>query len=158
MSPQSYWRSRDIDLSEVKAAKPAATIAYWRQKTPVGAPYPARSDIDPLDIPRLLGHLAITEVHRGPELSFRFRLFGTALADMLQADATGKWLSDDSLGAIAPYVRQQLTKVALRGTAFAAQSSLHQQGREYVRYQVVDLPLGDTDNGVTMIMSCLEQL
>jgi len=158
MALNSVESSRDLSLAEVTAPRPAEAIAYWRSKIPRGAPYPARAHLDPLEVPKLLGYLVLTEVFHEPELSFRFRLFGTAVAELLQVDATSQWLSSESLGQIAPYARDRLSLCATQGRPLAAENTLHKQGRAYVRYQVADLPLGTPDTGVTMILSCLERL
>ncbi|GAB4368361.1 MAG: hypothetical protein Kow00114_27580 [Kiloniellaceae bacterium] len=48
--------------------------AYW-QRCCRGRPYPARADIDPVDIPALLEHLLLADVLHDP-LDFRYRLVG----------------------------------------------------------------------------------
>ena len=63
--------------------------AYWSAKRGQH-PMPARSAIDPLDMPRrLLPHLALVEpTGQGQEI--RFRLVGTELVQRFGRDATGK--------------------------------------------------------------------
>lgn len=156
--PPSIGRSRVLSLDGVSAPTLQEAIAYWRSRTPPQRPYPARGDIDPLDIPHLLPHLALAEVHRQPELSFRFRVFGTALTETFKLEASGKWITTESIGPIAPNIHADFTCIVESGTPRAIQSFAQQPGRDHVFYQVVDLPLGSPEEGVTMILSCLEQL
>ncbi|SDF72574.1 PAS domain-containing protein [Limimonas halophila] len=158
MTTHSVDSSRDLLLSEVSAPKVAEAIAYWRAKTPAGGAFPARTDIDPLEVPGLLGHLALIDVFQQPELRFRFRLFGTELVEVFRLDPTGKWVDHESLGAIAGHAHARFEQVVTQQAPLAAQSNLYQQSREHVGYEVVDLPLGTPADGVTMIMSCLQRV
>ncbi|MFP6774679.1 MAG: PAS domain-containing protein [Alphaproteobacteria bacterium] len=57
-----------------------------------GRSIPARSDFDPLSLPReLLPYIVLLEVQHQPR-RFRFRLMGTAVAEMLGEDWTGMYL------------------------------------------------------------------
>ncbi len=58
---------------------------YWLAKRG-GRPMPARSDIDPTEIPALLPYLGIIEKADG---ELRYRLMGTSMAEQLGFDATG---------------------------------------------------------------------
>jgi len=59
---------------------------YWLSKRGP-RPMPARGDIDPTDIPRLLPYLCIVEK---VDEEFRYRLVGTAVAQQFGRDFTGK--------------------------------------------------------------------
>ncbi len=65
---------------------------YLHAKRPHGGPW-RRADIDPVDIPRLLSNIWLFDVV-GPPLDFRYRLVGTKIADSMQADHTGRLLSE----------------------------------------------------------------
>ena len=59
-----------------------------------GRTMPARSDFDPLSLPRdLLANMFLLEVQHQPR-RFQFRLMGTAVAEMLGEDWTGKYLDE----------------------------------------------------------------
>lgn len=66
----------------------AALHGYWVAKC-CGRAMPRRSDIDPSDIPSLLPHVLIAEIHR--PLRFRLRLVGTAICRRWGEDPTGRW-------------------------------------------------------------------
>jgi hypothetical protein len=65
---------------------------YWRERRD-GRRCPARSDIDPVDIPALLPHLLLTEVIDGGK-RFRWRLVGTEVERHFGAPMTGRYLDE----------------------------------------------------------------
>ncbi len=156
-SPAKIGESSILSLDSVTAPLLRETIAYWRSKTPAGHPFPARSHIDPLDVPHLLQNLALAEVHRTPELRFRFRVFGSALSETFRLEASGKWVTVEAIGSIAPHIHADFVQIIETGLPRAIHSFAQQPGRDHVRYQVIDLPLGTPEDGVTMILSCLER-
>ncbi|MBV8167415.1 MAG: PAS domain-containing protein [Alphaproteobacteria bacterium] len=68
---------------------------YWR-RIAAGRAMPRRADLDPLDIPKLLPHVMIAEVH-GPG-RYRYRLIGTANAQEHGTNATGKFVDEAIAG------------------------------------------------------------
>jgi hypothetical protein len=74
----------------------AELLRYWESKRQ-GERLPARTDIDPLDLSRLLPHLLLFDVVRGDGgVRFKFRVAGTAFSAMIGRDVTGLYL--DELG------------------------------------------------------------
>jgi hypothetical protein len=65
-----------------------ALYRYWLAKR-AGRAMPARSDIDPAEIPPLLPYLAIVDKVDG---QFRYRLVGTVVASELGRDLTGSYV------------------------------------------------------------------
>src|ERR1044072_4742557 len=58
----------------------AQAYAYWDSKRR-GRRMPARADLDPTEMPRLLPHLALLDIERSP-LRFRYRLVGSHIDDV----------------------------------------------------------------------------
>jgi hypothetical protein len=73
----------------------AMLSAYWDRKR-AGRPMPDRCDIAPSEIVRLLPNIFICETLEGGR-DFRFRIFGTALVNLLGIEMTGRTMSE--LGA-----------------------------------------------------------
>lgn len=65
---------------------------------------PARSDIDPIEIPGLFRHLILLEITHEP-LRFRVRLYGTSVAELRGRDLTGRYLYEDAITAIGHQTR-----------------------------------------------------
>ena len=65
-------------------------FAYWRSLRPA-AGHPSRADLDPVELGRLLPHLALVDVIRDPPpFRLRFRICGETLGAILGGDGTGK--------------------------------------------------------------------
>ncbi len=67
-------------------------LRYWLSVHP-GTRLPARADFDPLNVPRALPRLVLTEVERDP-YRFRVRVMGTAIVTAFGADYTGRYLDE----------------------------------------------------------------
>lgn len=65
--------------------------AYWNEKRQ-NALMPTRSDIDPVEIPRLLPYVILLDVFTEP-FDFRYRLIGTAARGIMHSDYTGRLFS-----------------------------------------------------------------
>ncbi len=65
-----------------------AAYDYWQLRRR-GRLMPARADIDPADIPRLLPNIILTDVLAQKPLDFRYRLIGTAVCERTARDYTG---------------------------------------------------------------------
>ncbi len=65
---------------------------YWQEKR-VDRPMPSRRDIDPAELKGVLPYLVLTDVTDGGT-RFRYRLFGTAVAQAFGMDPTGRFIED----------------------------------------------------------------
>jgi hypothetical protein len=88
------WREREYLEAAVVATgddldQPLlrALYEYWDDKRAV-RPLPARADIDPTEIPRLLPHLILIDVQHEP-LDLRYRLVGTHIVRANGGELTG---------------------------------------------------------------------
>jgi hypothetical protein len=71
---------------------------HWLGKAS-GRGMPAHRDIDPLDIPKVLPHIALVDKRDG---QFRFRLVGTNITEMIGRDLTGAPVDSHAGNAGAP--------------------------------------------------------
>ncbi|MCH2395582.1 PAS domain-containing protein [Oceanibaculum sp.] len=62
---------------------------YWEGKRG-NRLMPARTDIDPVEIPGLLPNLILIDVERGERNRYRFRLYGTEVCANRGADLPGR--------------------------------------------------------------------
>ena len=81
-----------VEPSQLRHPTNQASLAYWQSQCG-DRPMPARADLDPLDIPKLLPQVLLIDVNR-TQHDFRYRVVGTRLADYMLADYTGKWMSE----------------------------------------------------------------
>lgn len=75
--------------------------AYWQAKRGARA-MPARRDIEPVELVPLLPHLMMIDVEAGPR--FRYRLFGTAVAEAFGSDPTGRYIDEVMVGAYKAFL------------------------------------------------------
>jgi hypothetical protein len=80
------------DPATLNAPRLREAYLYWDAKRRDRL-MPTRSDIDPVEIPRLLPYVILIEVVREP-LDFRYRLIGTQARDIMRQDFTGKCFSE----------------------------------------------------------------
>lgn len=83
-------------------ARLARLYEYWRAKRG-GRRCPARTDIDPVEIPALLPHLILTEVVEGGA-RFRWRLVGTEVERHFGTSMTGRCIDERLRGQYLDYL------------------------------------------------------
>lgn len=84
--PQPYVSDPAVCRSE----RIASFHAHWRALSREGA-LPARDAIDPMNIKPLLPNILIMDIEPSP-LRVRYRLIGTAIAEISRRDITGRYL------------------------------------------------------------------
>jgi len=128
----------------------AALLEYWLACRH-GRDVPARADIDPLSIPRLLPHIAIYELE-GEPVRFRYRLVGTAIVTADGRELTGAYADE----MLSPEIREQALQfyreaaATRRGACHDAQYTDHEGRRRH--YQRIILPLADPGQPVNKLL------
>jgi len=110
---------------------------------------PPASAIDPMRLPRnCLPHLSVLEVEQAP-FRLRSRLSGTALVEQFGHDPTGRYL--DELPAIAAQLARMEWCVREQ-RPYLAEAVLSFAPKNFKRYQILVLPFGDPETGVTRLV------
>ncbi len=139
--------------SGIEISDPRLTqlLAYW-EKARGKRRLPARTDIDPVALKFLLGHIVLVEVGTAP-LHFRIRLQGSEMP-WIGGDLTGKSL-------------EQIPSRELYALAFAAldatvetRAPQHKIGEEMIadiprRFEALLLPIGSDGATVNMILAAV---
>ncbi len=127
----------------------ARLYAYWEEKR--GArPFPARVDIDPLDIVYVLGNVMLVDVHHDP-LRFRIRLYGSNLADRMNFDMTGRDLEEHPCPEFrARVARDWQQTVDTRQISHKTIDAWMDDRR--VRYESLRLPLSTDGHVIDMLL------
>ncbi len=118
-----------------------------------GRRFPARRDIDPLDIPYVLGNLMLVDVLHDPE-RFRVRLHGTAMVARAGYDLTGKQIEELPISEFRDYVLERCRQLVRAPEPLWVQHDRELDGRRF-HYQALWLPFSDDDIGVSMLMCAL---
>jgi hypothetical protein len=113
---------------------------------------PARSDLDPCDVPTLIPYFLLTDVTYDP-LSFRYRLIGTQITQISGRDATGRTIDEDLYGEKAERVKRAYLQVVASREPVAVREIAQFVRKDWLRIEALLLPLGETDEQVTMILS-----
>jgi hypothetical protein len=128
--------------------------AYWLARR--GARhFPARSDIEPTDIPHLLAGIVLLNVHYEP-LDFEYRLIGDDIAARL-GRLKGKRVREAALLNNASSAYTNYCRVVESGTPQFLEGiavSVHRQGRPMVVSRV-HCPLSSDGETIDKIISCL---
>jgi hypothetical protein len=132
----------------------AAILQVWEQKRGDRA-MARRRDIDPADLPRsLLPHVQITDVVDGGR-RFRCRLVGTAIANAIGMDTTGRYVDETLTGDRQAVVAQPYMTVCERKRpTFTRHKYLTSRGTEFTSCRI-HMPLSENDIDVNMILSAV---
>jgi len=130
-------------------------FAYWASLRD-GALLPARRNLDPADIKRLLPTVSLIDVLEGaPERSgpeFRMRLAGTGLYGVYGREITGKRIGEIYNNAAADYWRSELGKVVTERRPAVGVHSLAWRGASHLSILWLRLPLASDGERVDMIL------
>ncbi len=145
-----YMPHQPLNESKIDHPKLVALYRYWLSKCTAEG-YPSRADLDPLEIPELLGHIMIVQLADPFEDSF-YRLYGTAITDYYGVDMTG-WKMRD----VPERIRQNYRKVAETGQpeSLVDHSNMSDSVMSYAKLQ---LPLVDDVGKINMILSSIYRL
>jgi hypothetical protein len=123
---------------------------YWLRSAD-GRPMPARSDLDPLKVPRLLPSIGLLDLRDGlAEASFR--LAGTRLHDIYGQEITGKRADEVFSGDQARYWRRIHDRVVENGVPLHGVVRGPAEGREHIVLFWLRLPLSEDGRRVDRIL------
>lgn len=131
-----------------------ALYAYWNERRG-GRDMPARTDIDPVDIPRLLPNLLLLDVE--PDTGrLKIRVAGTTIVDMYGSDYTGRYLDEIEFGDRRAAVLHDYTTCLRSRQVYVSEHSFW-TGRDVTyRIERVILPLSDDGETVSQLIAGLE--
>jgi len=144
------------NLSEEMLDRVGLTIAdptlrrvysYWRARV-VDGRLPSRRDIDPLELPYVMGNVILVDVERTP-LRFRYRLAGSNITHRMGFDPTGHYVDQHPDPTMRERIRRNYLDVERSGLPkpFARDEIVDGRVR---RYDALMLPL--SNDGVTVSM------
>jgi hypothetical protein len=123
---------------------------YWLGSA-AGRRMPARSDLDPLKVPRLLPSIGLIDVREGVDQA-SFRLAGTRLRDIYGQEITGKRTGEVFSGEPAQYWRRIHGRVVAEGSPDQGVVRGPAQGRDHVVLFWLRLPLSEDGGRVDRIL------
>jgi hypothetical protein len=128
-------------------------LRHWRGLVPSGDAIPPRSALDPLDVPRHLSSLILTEV---VENDIRFRLVGTDMVEAWGADFTGEFLSDIMSGDYHDFIHGLFFACVEHKAPVVSRSRFQWDRGRTVDTVRLMLPFSATDapNNVAFVLVC----
>ncbi len=145
-----------IELDENADTALRQTLEYW-QRLRGSRRMPARKDLNPADIPRLLPKLMLADVEKEKvEADFppiRFRLVGTEVVGRFGYEFTGRNLSEIDYGDQSDEVATLYRQTMDDGQPHFARIEFRQGGDRVLHMQHLLLPLSDDGTHVNMILT-----
>jgi hypothetical protein len=127
-------------------------LAYWQAKRGTRS-MPARRDIDPVEIPKLLPHVQLIEIM--PDGRSRYRLVGTVLVNAFGRDYTGEYAGELFDGARGRSIIEHHRAVCIAGQPVFVRSHYATKKKVDLIANRLYLPLSDNDLDVNMILGVL---
>jgi hypothetical protein len=126
---------------------------YWLLSAGVRR-MPARSDLDPLKVPRLLPHIGLIDVRDGVD-GAAFRLAGTRLHEIYGQEITGKPAGEVFTGEQAEYWHRIHAWLVANGSPLTGVVRGPAKGRDHIVLFWLRLPLSD-DGGLVDRILCFD--
>jgi hypothetical protein len=149
------WGEASVIRPHLSAKAPLAVLDYWDALRGARL-FPARSQFDPMAVRRHLPLIFLIDVL--PHGEYRYRVVGTVISEFFGAgNAAGK-TPYDVFGATAEVALAPIRICVGERTPYMhkASAAWHYQDRNYVHYEVVVLPLGESDEAVDKVLCCAE--
>ena len=130
----------------------ARLYAYWLDRKG-SRRFPARRDLDPIDLRYILGHLLLIDVVPGPR-RFRVRLHGSEITARVHYDLTGKFLDELPDPVYRDYVLRRCGGLVASGEPLVIRRDRSIDGR-LRPYEALWLPFSEDGANVTMLVCAL---
>lgn len=112
--------------------------------------FPARRDLDPVDLRYVLGHLLLLDVLRHP-LRFRYRLHGAEITSRVGYDLTGKLLDEMPDPEYRDYAIRRCQELVETGEPLVIRRDRTLYGKPG-SYEALWLPFSEDGVNVTMLL------
>ena len=140
-----------IEATDLRSPVTRAGHEYWLAKKG-DRPFPSRADFDPLlEQPKLSRNMVLVDVERDP-LDFRYRYIGTRVRENMNAEWTGKRMSEISMQrAPNPIWQHHLWVLEHKRPRFYRPAYLG-PFKEFMFIESAQLPLGAEGGEIEMMM------
>ncbi len=128
---------------------------YWAARRKDGR-LPSRADIDPADLPFVLGDLLLVDVLRAP-LRFRYRLIGTNIVQPPAMDMNGRYVDEHPDPEFRKQALSVYTQVATTGRPLSIRHDALMDKRVR-RHLTLLLPLASDGITVDMVLVAMRYL
>jgi hypothetical protein len=137
-------------MPDIVNAKLKRLYEYWAAKRG-DRRFPARADIDPVDMAFALGSVILAEVLPETPPRFRIRLHGTTLTQRVGYDLTGKMLDEMPVPEFRDLSTRSFTKVVSTGEPLHVLADRLVDARMQ-RYEAILMPLSSDGERIDMLL------
>ncbi len=137
-------------MPEISNPKLRRLHEYWSQRRG-DRKWPARADLDPVDMSFVLGNVILVEVLPETPVRYRIRLHGSTLAQRVGYDLTGKMLDDMPVPEFRDMSRRSFDKVVRTGEPLHVVADRMVDERMQ-HYESILLPLSNSGDRVDMLL------
>lgn len=137
--------------SDIPNSRLRALYNYWNKKRGERRA-PCRADIDPVEIPELLGFVDLYDVRDKPR-DYLVRLNGSEVAAMLGRDITGMWYSQVVSGEDKERYNSAFAMCVDDWSPTLVETSLGFCGKDHAVQLMLALPLSDDGETVNKLMT-----
>jgi hypothetical protein len=141
--------SRDAIVQVITAKELHTLYEYWKSRCR-GDQLPSPQQVDPIDLPRIVGLLLTLDVHRDP-LRFLYRYVGPTLITRTGLDLVGTFVDEHPEMAFRHMATGLLTDLVSRARPYAVARDMQIDGRVR-RYDMLALPLATDGTTVDRII------
>jgi hypothetical protein len=115
-------------------------------------PFPTRQDFDPEDINYIIGRVNLVDVYYNP-LRFRYRVFGTTLAQRLGIEMTGRFVDEYPAGEQREHVQRRYAQtIIVRQPTVVLHKRFSLDGWGH-SYESIVLPLSTDGASIDMMLA-----
>lgn len=140
-------------IDDCIAPKTLRLIEYWRERLPADGGLPSWRDFDLMDLYDIAAAIAVKDVIDGGD-DFINRFWGTSLTVVLGFEGTGKLVSTyEPISMRSAVMRRYRNLVATHQPSMARGHISTMPGREYLRFELIHLPLRNKTDAVEHIIS-----
>lgn len=126
--------------------------SYWFSLC-AGRPFPLRSEVDPIAMPRhLLPRVVLVDIIDREKPDFRWRLIGTYTTDLMGRDATGRIWSELYSPEDFRSVSEGPRHIISTGKPFRSVVRAPLREREFMMIEAIDLPLSSDGREIDMVL------
>ncbi|HEX3537762.1 MAG TPA: PAS domain-containing protein [Stellaceae bacterium] len=138
--------------AQIRDPRLGRLYAYWLERKRERR-YPARRDLDPVDLRYILGHLMLLDVQREP-LRFRFRLHGSEITSRVRYDLTGKFLDELPDPTYRDYAVARCEGLVATGEPLVIRRDRTLDGQPWA-YEALWLPFAEDGTEITMLLCAM---
>lgn len=147
------FKSIALPIAGIHSPKLKQAHDYWLGRRG-NRTMPAREDIHPEEIAPILGNILLVDVTYDP-LDFRYRLFGSAIAEAHGADYGGMSVRDLEPDGFNDLIWEQYSEVVESRTPLVHQV-VYDTPKKLLSYERITMPLSSDDDTIDMLFAVSE--